>query len=127
MRKINIVLRLVFFIVLFSNVCGQDKLDTEGPIVGGFQNDTTARLLIVEWNKITGGMRKSYMMTTQDHHLAVIEVYTFAGKWIGNYIVNHNDVFLTVSLPGGIYFIKVGEGIRALFLTTGDKYEFLLY
>jgi len=117
----------IFLTAPFSIAWGQEKMDTEGPIEGGFRNDTTARLLMIEWNKVTGGFKRSYRTTAQNHNLAVIEVYSFTGKWICNYIVDQKDIFFAFPRQSGIYFIKVGEKIRAFFLSTGDKLEFMLW
>lgn len=130
MIKLRIVLRLIFFVALFSNAWGQEKYDTEGPIQGGFQNNTTALLLIAEWNQVTGGMGNSYIFTSQSHHIAVIDVYSVVG-WVCTYYVGNCHLanngsysyFYYFPYPRGIYFIKVGEQIKLLYMAPGDKYE----
>ena len=126
MRKIIIVL-FIFLTALFSITWGQEINDTKGPIQGGFQNYTDPHLLIVENDKVTGVFKRSYLMKVQSHSLAVIEVYSFTGKWICKYIVDQKNVLLTFTFPfpRGIYFIKVGEKIREVFLSE-DNLVFML-
>jgi len=117
---------------LFSNTFGQEKFDTEGPIEGGFQNDTTAQLLIVEWNQVTGGIKNSYIFTSQSHHIAVMDIYSVVG-WVYTYYIGNchtassYSCFYYFPFPRGIYFIKVGEQIKVLYVTPGDKFEIFLF
>lgn len=131
MKKIRIVLRLIIFVVIFSNARGQENIDTEGPIQGGFRHDTTARLLICKYNQATGEYN-AYFWKSQSHNIAVIDIYSVVG-WVYTYYVgkcrsaDSDSYFYYFPFPRGIYFIKVGEHIKALSLIPGDKIEIMFY
>ena len=126
MKKTKTVLRIIFFMVLFSNALGQEKLDAKGPILGGFLHDNTTRLIIIKYSQAKG-YGDSFSFKLQNQNKAIIELYSFAGKWICNYIVNHGSIFFTFLLPNGIYFIKVREQIKSLYLIPGSEFKVALY
>lgn len=130
MKKLRNVFRVILFIVFFSNAWGQEKYDAEGPIQGGFVNDTTARLLIVGYNQVTESHKGSFLLTSQSHHIAVIDIFSVVGwvctYYIGNCRLANNgsySYFYYFPYPPGIYFIKLEEQIKVLYMTPGDKFE----
>ena len=103
MKKTKTVLRIIFFMVLFSNALGQEKLDAKGPIQGGFLHDNTTRLIIIKYSQAKGyGDSFSFKLQNQ-------------------------NIFFAFLLPNGIYFIKVREQIKSLYLIPGSEFKVALY
>lgn len=124
-RKVIIVL-LVLFASLLPNAWGQEKFDAEGPILGGFIHDNTSYLILSYRSKIKMYPDNAFFIPAQDHQIAVIDVYSVVG-WVCTYSVGKCiDCYYYSTFPSGIYFIKVGEQIKVLYVRYGDRIDFLL-
>lgn len=112
--------------VLFFNAWGQEKYDAEGPILGGFMHDNTSRLILSYRSKIKMYPDDAFFIPSQNHQIAVIDVFSVVG-WVCTFSVGECiNCYYYSTFPSGIYFIKVGEQIKVLYMRYGDRIDFLL-
>lgn len=124
-RKIIIVL-LVSIASLLPIAWGQEKYDAEGLILGGFMHDNTSRLIISYRSKVKMYPEDAFFIPAQSNQIAVIDVYSVAG-WVCTFSLGKCiDCYYYSTFPSGIYFVKVGEQIRVLYVRYGDRIDFLL-